>query len=373
VTPTRPLRIVAVGQTPPPLGGQACAIRSFVTGRYDGIEIFHVRMAFSRETAEIGKPSLGKVAHLGSVVLRVLLCRLRTGATVLYYPPAGPELVPIVRDLVILLCTRWAFRATVLHFHAGGLSEIEARLPRPLRRLFRAAYGGAELAIQTSELNPPDGRRLGARRVVVVPNGVPDHPLAQRQPREPAASAPVLLYVGVLCEGKGLLVLVEACRRLRLRGFDFRLCLVGAFAPESFESQLRGRLAEAGLSDRTSLPGVLSGDEKAACFHSSDVFCYPTHFVAESFGIVVVEAMQFSLPVVATRWRGVPSVVSDGESGILVPVADPASLEDALATLLADAEMRRRMGRRGREFYLERFTEERFRRQMESALREMTR
>jgi glycosyltransferase involved in cell wall biosynthesis len=81
--------------------------------------------------------------------------------------------------------------------------------------------------------------------------------------------------------------------------------------------------------------------------------------------------MQFSLPVVATRWRGVPSVVVDGESGVLVPVRNPARLEAALATLLQDPDLRARMGSRGRELYLQRFTDERFRRDMEAALGEL--
>jgi glycosyltransferase involved in cell wall biosynthesis len=81
--------------------------------------------------------------------------------------------------------------------------------------------------------------------------------------------------------------------------------------------------------------------------------------------------MRFSLPVIATRWRGVPSVVAEGESGLLVPVRDPAQLEAALATLIEDPELRRRMGARGRELYVERFTDERFRREMEAVLCEL--
>jgi glycosyltransferase involved in cell wall biosynthesis len=366
-----PLRIVAVGQVPPPLGGQAFAIQSFVTGRYPRLEVFHVRMAFSRETAEIGKPRLGKGLHLLGLIARILWRRARTGATVLYYPPAGPDLVPVLRDVVVLLCTRWAFRSTVLHFHAGGLSELEPQLPRAVRSLFRAAYGGVDLAIQTSALNPPDGQRLGARRVAVVANGVPDHPFAQRQPSGAGARPPVLLYVGVLCETKGLLVLAEACRTLRARGLDFRLHLMGSFESSRFESTLRATLDEAGLTERTVFLGPRAGDDKASCLRASDIFCYPTHFEAESFGLAVIEAMQFSLPVLATRWRGVPSVVADGESGMLVPVRDPSSLAAALEILLKDPDLRRRMGMRGRELYLDRFTEERYRRDMEAVLSEL--
>lgn len=365
------LRIVAVGQTPPPFGGQALAIKSFVSGRYRTIEVFHVRMAFSRQTADIGRPRLAKALHLLGLIARVLWCRVRSRAKVLYYPPAGPDLVPVARDLIVLLGTRWAFRSTVFHFHAGGVSQIEPRLPRLMRPLFRAAYGGADLAIQTSALNPPDGQSLGARRVVVVPNGIPEHPLARRDRSTTRPERPVVLYVGVLCEPKGLLVLVEACRGLRRRGLDFRLHLMGAFESAGFESTLRTRLADAGLADLTRFLGVLVGDEKAERFGASDIFCYPSHFPAESFGLGVVEAMQFSLPVVATRWRGIPSVVADGESGILVPVRDQSRLEAALGILLEQPELRQRMGRRGRELYLERFTEGRYRREMEAVLGEL--
>ena len=92
-----------------------------------------------------GKFRLHKLAHLAGIVPRILWARLRTGSTVLYYPPAGPDLVPALRDLVILLSTRWAFRHTVFHFHAGGLCELYPRLNRPLKWLFRQAYGQPDL------------------------------------------------------------------------------------------------------------------------------------------------------------------------------------------------------------------------------------
>jgi glycosyltransferase involved in cell wall biosynthesis len=368
---TSPVRVLVVSQLPPPPLGQAIAAQSFITGRYQHIELFPVRMSFSREMAEVGKPRLGKVGHLIALIARILWARVRTGAAVLYYPPAGPDLVPVLRDIAVLLCTRWAFRATVFHFHASGVSEIEPRLPRPLRAMFHRAYGRPDLAIQTSELNPPDGTRLRARRIAVVPNGLPDHPLALRPREQRSVGPPVVLYVGVLRESKGLLVLVEACRRLLSRNLDFELHLMGGFESAHFEARLRAAVDQAGLGGRTVFLGVRSGDAKAACFRAGDLFCYPTHFEAESFGIAAVEAMQFSLPVVATSWRGVPSVVADVESGILVPVRDPERLERALWELVEDPERRSEMGRRGRELYLERFTEERFRREMESVLHDL--
>lgn len=361
-----PLKVLAVGQTPPPYGGQAVAIDSFVRGSYEHLQVFHVRMSFSTEMDEVGKVRLGKFVHLAILVLRILACRFRTGAQVLYYPPAGPDLVPVLRDLVILLSTRWAFDRTVFHFHAGGLSQIFPRLPRLLRPLFWAAYGRPELAIQPSELNPPDSEFLHARHTVVVPGGVPD--AAGAAASAGSRQVPILLYVGVLRESKGLLVLVDACRLLFQRGLVFELHLMGHPESRAFDRQLRAAVSAARLAERTMFLGVRTGADKDRYFRGSDIFCYPTHFESETFGIVLIEAMKFSLPVVATRWRGVPGSVQEGQNGFLVPVRDSRALADKLQLLIDDPELAQQMGRRGRALYLERYTEEEFRRRMQQAL-----
>ncbi len=365
----RPLKVLVVGQLPPPYGGQAVAIESFVRGCYARLQLHPVRMGFSDDMAEVGRVRARKLARLVALVARILWRRVRTGATVLYYPP-GSGVVPVLRDVAILICTRWAFRQSVFHFHAAGLSELGPRLPRPLRALVRFAYRRPDLAIQPSELNPPDGRFVDARRTVIVPCGVPDD--VGRPPARRRSSPPVILYVGVLRESKGLLVLVAACRELRRRGVEFRLRLMGQLESADFDRRLRAGIGEAGLDGRVEFLGVCTGADKYAAFCSSDVFCYPTYFESETFGIVVVEAMKFALPVVATRWRGVPSIVEEGRTGFLVPVHDAAALADRLEVLVTDEDLAQRMGAHGRQAYLSRYTEDSYRTAMEDALMLLT-
>jgi glycosyltransferase involved in cell wall biosynthesis len=75
--------------------------------------------------------------------------------------------------------------------------------------------------------------------------------------------------------------------------------------------------------------------------------------------------MQFGLPVVATRWRGIPGIVDDGVNGFLVPVKDSEALAERLGRLLADFDLRLAMGARGRQKYEERYTLARFHRGMQ--------
>ncbi len=142
------LKVLVVGQTPPPLHGQAIMIERLLSGRYARIKLYHVRMAFSDSIGDVGRFRLGKLLHLLSVILRIAYCRIVCGAKVLYYPPAGPNRVPLHRDLAILLSTRWMFRRTVLHFHATGVSELYDKLPRLTRFLFRGALFHADAAVR---------------------------------------------------------------------------------------------------------------------------------------------------------------------------------------------------------------------------------
>lgn len=361
------LVVAVVGQVPPPLNGQSLMIQQFLNGTYPGMRLLHVPMEFSRSTAEIGSFGMRKLFLLGSTLLGIVRARLR-GATVLYYPPASPNLTPVLRDLALLLPTRWLFHRTVFHFHAAGLCGIYPRLPRLLRPFFRLAYGTPDLAIFTTQLTAADAAMLHARQTAVVPCGIPDHASTAQAslPTQPNAT-PVLLFAGILCEGKGVMVLLEMCRLLQEAGEDFRLVCLGAFQSAAFQNEVEHYLQKYGLQQNVSFPGVFTGADKANAFASADIFCFPSHYAAESFGVVLIEAMSYSLPIVATTWQGIPEVTSE-RGTLLIPIQDPTALSDAVRLLLHAPELRTRMGALNRARYLANFTMERYREQLAGAL-----
>jgi len=80
---------------------------------------------------------------------------------------------------------------------------------------------------------------------------------------------------------------------------------------------------------------------------------------------VLLEAMQFQLPVIATRWRGIPSIVEDRRSGFLIPINDPEALAEKLEILIRNEPLRQKMGAAGRQLYCQKFTAQRHYQQME--------
>jgi glycosyltransferase involved in cell wall biosynthesis len=298
--------------------------------------------------SEVGRVRLAKIVHMFAIIARIVYHRFADGVRILYYPPAGPDRVPMYRDIVILMSTRWLFDKTIFHFRAGGISDLYDRLPAWQRWFFRRAYFGADAAIRLSKLNPEDGNRLRARRHYVIPNGLDDPfpGLVVSQPGiEQSADDPLrILFVGILRESKGILVLIDACAELVARGVPFQLEVMGQWHSEVFADRVKKRIGELNLEHRIRFVGVKLGRDKFTAYRRADVVCFPTFYNCETFGNVLIEGMASGLPVVSTFWRGIPSIVDDGETGFLVEIQNAEAVADRLELLGADPELRWRMG-----------------------------
>ncbi|MEO8068005.1 MAG: glycosyltransferase family 4 protein [Flavobacteriales bacterium] len=343
-------------------------IEKLLEGRFQRIRLFHVRLAFSSDMESVGKFGLKKVVVLFTTIVKVWVARVRYATPVLYYPPAGPNRIPVLRDIVLLCATRWIFRRTVFHFHAGGVSTFRSQLPAVFRPLFDLAYRRHALAIRTSHLNPDDGAALGAYRSVVVPNGIEDMRGKVKERTAPDGAALHILFTGVLIPSKGVRVLLEALALLVREEPRVKLELMGKWGDADFKAECEHLVTDLGLAEHVDFLGVKSGNEKWDHFAGCDIFCFPSYFEAESFGLVIAEAMQFGKPVVSTNWRGIPSVVKDGVSGCLVPIRDPEAVAQKLLLLIRDPDLRKSMGEEGRRIFGACFTLEAFHRNMEEAL-----
>ena len=353
-----PIQLLVLGQTPPPFVGQMLSIESVVKAKYADIQIHHVRMNYSQTVNEIGTFKIRKLFHLLRVILESVYCICRYRIDVIYYPP-GAETIPLIRDIATLLPLRVFRKKLILVFHASGLSERVALWKGPFRRLFRMAFSDPDAAVQKSLLNPPDGDYVNAKRIFCMPNGVADEG-AKYLVGKTENAVPVILFVGIVRPDKGVDVLLEAARILKTGGHRFLVRIVGEFASDEYYQKVSREIDENGLNDCIELCGRKVDEEKWKLYQSADIFCFPSHYASESFGNVLLEAMMFRLPVVATRWRGIPDIVVESETGFLVPIKDADAIAAKLGRLLVDKSLRERLGQKGRERYLAKFTVEQY-------------
>jgi len=168
-----------------------------------------------------------------------------------------------------------------------------------------------------------------------------------------------LLCTGRLCINKAQAILLRALRLLVDRGIPARLDLVGD-GPSA--DDLRALAGSLGLSDRVVFAGAVGRDRVGTFVRRCDVFVLPSF--AEGVPVVLMEAMAMARPVVSTLIAGIPELIRDGVSGVLVAPGDESALADALEQLYRDPERRATLARGGREAVVAGFQQEACGRQM---------
>lgn len=185
-------------------------------------------------------------------------------------------------------------------------------------------------------------------KFVVLPLGVDPEIFAQR-PRQTTDGAFEILCVGRLIPAKGQHILIDALdrlvqiERLAQQGRRVRLRLVGG-GPD--EASLREHAARCAARECIVFEGAINQDRICEFYAAADAFCLPSF--AEGLPVVLMEAMAMELPCVATHIAGVPELIRDGVDGLLVPPSDAEALAKALARLMDDADLRRKIARNGR-------------------------
>jgi glycosyltransferase involved in cell wall biosynthesis len=183
-------------------------------------------------------------------------------------------------------------------------------------------------------------------RMSVIPFGVtpvdPPPPLPQRPVR--------LCFLKEHRPIYGPDLLLEAFALARQKVGDLRLTLAGG---GDMSEQLKNRARELGMSEVVEFPGYIDHRTVVSFLSTHHILVMPSRM--ESFGVVALEASACARPVIATRVGGIPEVVRDGETGLLVPPENVPALAEAIVRLATDHDLSARLGRTGYKFVQERY------------------
>jgi glycosyltransferase involved in cell wall biosynthesis len=231
----------------------------------------------------------------------------------------------------------WSFAA-----HGTDIFEADARtLAEKVRRarfvICASDFGRSQLMALVEERHWPN--------IHVVPCGIDVRQFARpTPPRVGSTGRFTVLAVGRLVAVKGHAVLLDAMAELRDRnGLPVALHVVGD-GPQ--RAALEDRADAIGVTDLVTFHGRVGQDAIKRHYAVADAFCLPSF--GEGVPVVLMEAMAMEVPVVASGVMGIPELVQDGKSGLLVPPGRPRALADALARLADSPELRLALGRAGR-------------------------
>jgi glycosyltransferase involved in cell wall biosynthesis len=399
------MKLLVFAHTPPPYHGQSYMVKLMLDGFGGdcrgqkqkspdgfGIECYHVNARYSKSLEDVGEFQGAKIFLVLFYCLQALWCRFRHGATNLYYVPAPGKAVAVYRDWLVMLVCRPFFQKIILHWHAAGLAKwLETSVQIRSRAITYRLFKPVDLSIVLSRYNFADAEKLLSRHIAIVPVGVPglaedfaEKILPQRRvriavrqkifagetlPVSEAAKIINVLFLAHCTREKGVFDTVAGVALANEKfaaensPLHFRLTLVGAFASEDEENELREFIRQRGVQNFVAILGFVSAERKAQALADADIFCFPTYYLAENQPGTLIEAMAYGLPVVTTRWRSIPEMLPENYPGLV----DPKSPEQIAAALrlIAASDFTQTL----RELFLHRFTLEQHLAGMAAAIR----
>lgn len=334
-------RVLMVSTSTATRGGVASYVRMLrTTSLWETWHVEHI--ASHRDGSRVAK--VGAFARALPRYLAALLLR-RPGLVHLHMASNGS----FVRKAT-LFWLAWALRVpAVVHLHGAEFHLFHARLSRPLRAVVRATLTRAAVVVALGDRWAAELAAIApAAWVVPLPNAVRVPAAASR----PTGAAPRVVFLGEIGDRKGTFVLLEAWAQLVAGGEvppGSRLTLAGDGGVE----RARRTIAERGLGGSVVVRSWLGPGQVGELLARADVLALPSR--NEGQPMAVLEAMAHGLCVVASDVGGIPELVEDGRSGLLLPPDDPAALVVALRKVLADEALRSALGAAARQRALAEF------------------
>lgn len=350
--PARPRVLVVAGASP--VRGGIATFAEALAHDPDVARVADVRLLNTtrRAVRRAGNLSVENVRNV--VVDAVRVWTRGRGVDVVHVHSAPGRIFPLLRTVVLCAAGRAAGAAVVCHVHSSKLNGGNPEGFRPGRAFAAAArlLGACDVLPTVSDTGTHVlGDLVPGTLTMTVPNAVPVDDFSTS---DVTASPVRLLFVGTVCERKGLSVLLEACQRLREQDLPpWRLVVVGGAAEvgEAEAAGLRAEYERAGFDDV--FVGPREPVEVREELARAGVLVLPSLW--EGQPMAVLEAMASAVPVVATRIGAVPQTVRDGVDGLLVEAGDARALAGALAQLIAEPQTRREMGQHAQERAREHF------------------
>jgi len=319
----------------------------------DKFECKYVNLSTSKSVDEIGKNPFGKIL----IYLNILFSTIKN---LLFFKPdlcyiaITAKGVAFYKDALIAMIVKLFGVKVVYHFHNKGVNNYKDKFWYNI--FYRLVFKNSSVILLSKYLYYDIKKYVSEKDIYYCPNGIPDC-IHERTHIKEKNNVIRILFLSNLIESKGVFVLLDACEILKDRNLQFECVFAGAIGNIS-KKDFEQRINDLSLNNYVQYPGPIYGSEKVKYFEISNVFVHPSY--NECFPLVILEAMQFSLPVISTFEGGIPDMVIKGVTGFLCKQKDAVCLADKIEILIKDPELRNNMGNAGRKRYEENFSLEQF-------------
>ncbi len=349
-------KILCIVQLPPPVHGASIMNDNLINGDIVNkhFNLIVVNLQFLKSIDNISRFSVSKFFKAFGIGFEIIW-KILTQKPDLVYLTFATKGFALFRDLGYAFLVKILGKRIVFHLHEKGIKS-GSKKSRFKKLLYWKAFKN-ESVICISEKVVPEIEDVYKEAPYIVPNGIRFYKHSGGKEKAGTESIPRILFLSNYMLNKGILTLIDAIEILKNKGYNLNARLVGGpidFTKENLQKIIDGKK----LSDCVHITGPLYNDDKISELENADIFVLPSK--SEAFPLVILEAMQFSLPVVSTFEGGIPEMVADNETGFLVEPDNTEELAEKIGILLDNKDLRTTMGKKGFERYKGNYTVEIF-------------
>jgi glycosyltransferase involved in cell wall biosynthesis len=348
------MKILFILHFPPPVHGAAAVGLQIKESKIvnNAFTCHYINLGTSVTIDEIGVGKLIKVVRYFIIIGKVLKNVILNHPDLCYLTitSKGPSLY---KDASIVFLLKLFGVKLIYHFHNKGVRKRQDKYFDNL--IYRFVFKNSYVILLSGFLYPDIKKYVPEDHVYYCHNGIADREIIHVEKEN--TTVVEILFLSNLIESKGVYVLLEACKILQDKELDFHCTFVGGIGDIS-EQMFLSKLKELNLVECVNYAGIKFGIEKDRVFANSDIFILPTF--NDCFPLVLLEAMQYSIPVISTFEGGIQDIVDDGVTGYIVQQKNVEELVEKLEILIKNSELRQQMGKAGRLKYETEFTSETF-------------
>lgn len=359
-------KILFILHLPPPVHGSAMVGQYIKDSKVvdKAFDTRFINLSTSLTIDEIGKNPIIKISRYFKIVFKVIWCLLSFKPETVYLAITAKG-IGFYKDFPIALLVKLFGKKLVLHYHNKGVVNYQDRVLDNL--FYKLLFKNSNVILLSEKLHEDVIKYVAKENVFFCPNGIPNtNNFLNKVPKKHDVFQ--FLFLSNLIESKGVYILLEALEILKNQGFKFHCNIVGGEGDISLEV-LNNKIKDLNLSDSVTYLGKKYGNDKLEIFNNSDVFIHPT--LDDCFPLVLLEAMQFSLPIISTNEGGIPDIIKHNETGFIVEKKNPVVLAESIKKLIDNPELAKTMGKKGRARFLEHYTLEVFENRLVEILNKM--
>jgi glycosyltransferase involved in cell wall biosynthesis len=307
--------ILCITQLPPPIHGQSLINEKVVNNEVLNLkyDIVVLDAKYSKSIKEIGSGNFKKTFKLVLIIFKLLKLLITRKIKLVYFSIA-PIGIPFFRDASLVFLIKF-FRIKIL-YHMHGLGVDKGASKNKLNHLVYNFVFNNSPAIIVSRLVETDLNKVKVKKIYTIANGIKDQASSYKHRISATnfSSEINILFLSNFVANKGVFTFIDVVEILVNKGYNIKATMIGA----SYDIDVEGITEIAknrGLTKHINAVGAVFGNEKYTYISNTDIFLFPTKL--ELFGIVLLENMQFGIPIVASAIGSIPEILDFGNAGLL--------------------------------------------------------